>query len=400
MKTAILFDSVGPYHAARLFAAARVCQLLAIQVHERSREYDWLPVHLPSSVSSVTIESGDGVGLNRHAAIAKLWKILTDFAPDSVFIPGWSSRHSLAALDWCMRNTTPAVLMSESTSLDLPRFRLEEWLKSCIVSMCSAALVGGSRQASYVAALGMPADRVFLGYDVVDNDYFKTQAERVRTQSGHFRAQYSLPKHYFLASARFVESKNLPFLIREYASYYVTAGTAPYSQAPWTLVILGDGPERPLLEKQVSSLHLDHTILMPGFKQYPELPAYYGLASGFIHASTSEPWGLVVNEAMASGLPVLVSARCGCAQELVWPGRNGFVFDPGEPGQLSNLMLRLSSCHAERISLASGAASIISKWGPERFSAGLQKSSRTAILHGPRRVGWWPRTLLQCLLRR
>ena len=400
MKTAILFDNFGPYHTARLAAAARSCQLLAIQAHERSREYQWLPVEVPSTIPSVTLESAGGSSLNRHGAIAKLWKTLTDFGPDSVFIPGWSNRHSLAALDWCVGNAIPAVLMSESTSFDLTRYRLKEWLKSCIVSMCSAALVGGSCQAKYVAALGIPTDRVFLGYDVVDNDYFKSQTERVRTDSGQFRAQYSLPDRYFLASARFVKSKNLSYLIREYASYYAAANTVGHSQHPWALVILGDGQERPLLEKQVSSLQLDHTILMPGFKQYAELPAYYGLASGFIHASTSEPWGLVVNEAMASGLPVLVSGKCGCARELVRPGRNGFVFDPGEPAQLSNLMLRLSTCDAERIRLAKGAASIICKWGPERFSAGLQDSSRTAIQHGPRRVGWPPRTLLQCLLRR
>jgi glycosyltransferase involved in cell wall biosynthesis len=400
VKTAILFDNFGPYHAARLAAAARTCQLLAIQVHARSREYEWLPPRLPSTLSSVTIESPGGSSLNRHGAIAKLWTALTDFAPDSVFVPGWSNRHSLAALDWCVRNATPAVVMSESTSIDLPRCRVKEWLKSCIVSMCSAALVGGSLQAKYVTALGMPADRVFFGYDVVDNDYFKKQTERVRTESGQLRAESGLPEHYFLWSARFVRSKNLSYLIREYASYHATADTARTSQCPWALVILGDGPERRLLEEQISRLQLDKSILLPGFKQYAELPIYYGLASTFIHASTSEPWGLVVNEALACGLPVLVSDRCGCTQELVRPGCNGFAFNPGEPGQLTKLMLLLSSCDEERIRLGKGAASQISRWGPERFSGGLQESSRTAIVQGPRKAGRFPRMLLQCLLRR
>jgi 1,2-diacylglycerol 3-alpha-glucosyltransferase len=400
VKTAILFDNFGPYHAARLAAAARSCQLLAIQAHERSREYKWLPAHVPSTVSSVTLESAGGSSLNRHGAIAKLWQTLTDFGPDSVFIPGWSNRHSLAALNWCVRNSIPAVLMSESSSFDLTRYSLKEWLKSCIVSMCSAALVGGSRQANYVTTLGMPAERVFLGYDVVDNEYFKNQTELVRSQSGQFRAQYNLPERYFLASARFVKSKNLYYLIREFASYHAFADMVGHSQRPWALVILGDGPERPLLEKQVSRLQLNNIVLMPGFRQYAELPIYYGLASGFIHASTSEPWGLVVNEAMASGLPVLVSESCGCARELVRPGHTGFVFDPREPGELSKLMFRLWNCDAERLHLGRGAASLISKWGPERFSGGLEESSRMAILQGPRKAGRWPCLLLQCLSRR
>jgi len=400
VKIAILFDNFGPYHAARLAAAARSCQLLAIQAHERSRDYKWLPPHLPSSTSSVTLQSAGGGSLNRHGAIAKLWKALTDFAPDSVFIPGWSNRHSLAGLDWCVRNRIPAVLMSESSRFDLTRYWLKEWLKSCIVSMCSAALVGGSRQAKYVTTLGMPAERVFLGYDVVDNDYFKNQTERVRTRSGQFRAQYNLPERYFLASARFVKSKNLSYLIREFASYHASADMVGHSQRPWALVILGEGPERPFLEKQVSRLQLNNIVLMPGFKQYPDLPVYYGLASGFIHASTSEPWGLVVNEAMASGLPVLVSETSGCARELVRPGHTGFVFDPREPGELSKLMFRLWSRDAERIHLGRGAASLISKWGPERFSGGLEESSRAAIVQGPRKAGRWPRILVHCLSTR
>jgi glycosyltransferase involved in cell wall biosynthesis len=400
VKIAILFDNFGPYHVARLAAASRVCQLLAIQVHERSGEYEWLPVSLPSTLSSITIGSSGGGRITRRDSISKLWRALANFSPDALFIPGWSNRHSLAALDWCVRNETPAVLMSESTNIDRPRYRLKEWLKSSIVSMCSAALVGGSPQAQYVTALGMPADRVFLGYDVVDNDYFKNQTELVRTRRRQFRAEFALPEHYFLASARFVKSKNLSYLIREYAIYHAFANTACNSRRPWALVLLGDGPERRLLEEQISQLHLDDSILLPGFKQYAELPVYYGLASAFIHASTSEPWGLVVNEAMASGLPVLVSERCGCAAELVWPGCNGFTFDPGKLGQLSKLMIRLSSCDEERTRLGQGSTSAISRWGLERFSRGLQRSSRSAIVQGSCKAGWRSRVLLRCLLRK
>src|SRR5208337_5127598 len=84
-----------------------------------------------------------------------------------------------------------------------------------------------------------------------------------------------------------------------------------------------------------------HAAHLPGFKQYEELPAYYGLAGAFVHASTAEQWGLVANEAMASGLPVLVSNRCGCATELVEEGRNGFAFDPENVEQLAGFMRRL-----------------------------------------------------------
>ncbi len=87
----------------------------------------------------------------------------------------------------------------------------------------------------------------------------------------------------------------------------------PPNPEMWDLVLLGDGPLKPTLLKLISSLGLESCVHLPGFKQYDELPVYLGLAETFIHASTTEQWGLVVNEAMASGLPVLVSNRCGCA---------------------------------------------------------------------------------------
>jgi glycosyltransferase involved in cell wall biosynthesis len=118
---------------------------------------------------------------------------------------------------------------------------------------------------------------------------------------------------------------------------------------------------------------------MPGFKQYSELAPYYGFASAFIHPSTSEPWGLVVNEAMASRLPVLVSERCGCARDLVRTGQNGFTFDPSRPGELSQLMLRISTSPTESERLGRAGAVLISRWGPERFARGLRNAAHKAV---------------------
>ncbi len=80
------------------------------------------------------------------------------------------------------------------------------------------------------------------------------------------------------------------------------------------------------------------TCILPGFKPYDELPVYYALANAFVHASTSEQWGLVVNEAIATGLPVIVSNRCGCAPELV--NGNGFTFDPTNEDELTDAAVR------------------------------------------------------------
>ena len=86
---------------------------------------------------------------------------------------------------------------------------------------------------------------------------------------------------------------------------------------------------------------------MPGFKQYHDLPAYYGLAGAFVHTSTVEQWGLVVNEAMAAGLPVLVSRNCGCAADLVQDGVNGFAFDPLDGDRMAALLTKVAGLSAD-----------------------------------------------------
>jgi 1,2-diacylglycerol 3-alpha-glucosyltransferase len=120
-------------------------------------------------------------------------------------------------------------------------------------------------------------------------------------------------------------------------------------------------------------------VLLPGFKQYSELPVYYGLASAFVHASTSEPWGLVVNEAMASGLPVLVSNQCGCAPDLVREDRNGFTFDPCSVQQLTELMLRFLDNKSLNTTMGNESFKIISDWDLSRFSNSFRTAAETAV---------------------
>src|SRR5436309_12575145 len=111
------------------------------------------------------------------------------------------------------------VVMSESSRQDEPRTWWKETIKRGIVALYSAALVGGQRHVEYLVELGMPRERIFTGYDVVDNEHFRQKAEEVRSQKSEVRQKYGLPENYFLASARFIPKKNLQRLIRAYSVY-------------------------------------------------------------------------------------------------------------------------------------------------------------------------------------
>ena len=187
-----------------------------------------------------------------------------------------------------------------------------------------------------------------------------------------------------LASAQFVEKKNLPKLVQAYAEYRKRSDVRDQkldvndSKTCWDLVLLGDGPLREALNSQLSTLNLNEQVHLPGFKPYDELPVYYALANAFVHASTTEQWGLVVNEAIASGLPVIVSNRCGCAPELV--NGNGFTFDPTNEDELAKRLLEIASLSdQERKQLSDNSFRIAANFGPERFGEGLESAASVAM---------------------
>ncbi len=229
------------------------------------------------------------------------------------------------------------------------------------------------------------------------------KAAEVRSQLPQIRAIHRLPENYFLASARFVEKKNLLNLIRAYAQYRELAESKsdlrPLTSDLWSLVLLGDGPLRSALSHLISDLRLQQSVLLPGFKQYGELPVYYACAKTFIHASTVEQWGLVVNEAMASGLPVLVSNRCGCARDLVHDAVNGFTFDPYNVEQLAQLMLKISGPNFPLSVFGSESLRIIADWCPDRFARGLGRAVESALASPRPHFGTPDRLLLQLLSR-
>jgi 1,2-diacylglycerol 3-alpha-glucosyltransferase len=396
-RVAVIFHRFGPYHRARLAAAARVFDVLGVEEAPETSEYDWDEVGTGDAFRRITLLGrGDRPVQPAREIARRTTAVLEREQPVAVVIPGWSDPAALAALRWGLENGVPAVVMSESTSFDEPRRGWKEWIKTRVVRRCAAGLVGGEPHAEYLAALGMPRERIFSGYDAVDNTHFAFGAAAARADGEIARARLLLPERYFLASSRFVPQKNLSGLLTAYTAYRRTVGSGA-----WKLVLLGDGPLRPALTEQIAALDLATDVLLPGFKQYGELPAYYGLASAFVHASTTEPWGLVVNEAMAAGLPVLVSERCGCVRELVVEGENGWTFPPADPAALTVFFTRTAACDASALA-AMGAASQrrIADWSPEAFAANLERAVLTACAQPPHKFGPWDRLLFALLLRR
>jgi glycosyltransferase involved in cell wall biosynthesis len=407
---AVVFHHIGPYHRARLNAAAD--RLSVTGIEWSAKGYDaWGEGDSPARYEKVSLFPEATDYYPRKAELRRAFcSALEQANPDVVAVNGWNNFGSMVAVNCCVRRGLPMVVMSESARGDEPRTWWKEMIKRRIIDLYSAALVGGQRHVEYLVDLGMPRDRIFTGYDVVDNGYFARRSEEIR--NSHLRQGYSgqaafeirnkhgLPENYFLASARFIEKKNLQRLIRAYTEYCQRSeirgqkSAVSLGNAPWNLVILGDGPLKPDLCRLISDLRLDAHVQLPGFKQYEELPVYYALAKAFVHASTTEQWGLVVNEAIASGLPVIVSERCGCAPELVQG--NGFTFNPTDVDELASRLWEMASLSEHDLKqLGEASRKIAERFGPELFGDGLEQAASVAMkLLTPNKSGITDRALL------
>lgn len=311
---------------------------------------------------------------------------LDSINPDVIFISGWTNPESMTAIRWAITNGVPRIMMSESQIDDASRSAFREYVKQQLVSLCNAGLVGGPPHADYMETLGIPKSRIAFGYNAVDNDHYERGSDQARAEAKAQRARLDLPERYVLASGRFIEKKNLPTLVRAYAKARADRKDAP------DLIILGGGEEQGAIEAAIADTAMTEHVHLPGYRGYDDLPAIYGLSEGFAHVSKTEQWGLVINEAMASGVPVVVSEPCGATRTMVVDGQSGFVVSADEDGIAEGLRKLFALSKTERNKMGQAARQDAAAWGPTRFGAGVAEASRLALDHQAqqpsKRIGW------------
>ena len=387
MRLAVSFTNLGPYHLARLRALAAALamhgdELIAYETAGGERRYPWLRTVASEPFDRVTLFPGrDLEDLPRAACRRAVTEALDRDRPDALGIVGYARPESMAMLGWALRRRRPTVLMSESQEIDHPRVWWKETVKRRRVSRFSAALVGGPRHADYLVRLGMPAGRIALGYNAVDNHRFARLAEAARSMPG---GRSGLPdRPYFIAVSRFVAEKNLGRLVDAFAKYRQEAGPSA-----WDMVLCGGGPGEREVDAAVRESGFAEAIHRPGFLQAEPLSRWLAQASAFVHPSLMEPWGLVANEAAACGLPLLISDRAGCAETLVPDptGTTGRRFDPSSVREISASLAWLAGMpEDERRTMGRRAAAVVSEWGPDRFARGMVEALGMAVEYEGRR---------------
>jgi len=392
-QAGILWSSFGPYHIARIEAAAKAlesenCGLTAFRFTEKSDTYSW-DAESPRSNAVVTLSDGEARGFATSISIARrFFKELRARKIDCVFMPSFSPLPNALCLFTARAAGCRIVLMTESWKATGSNHIGSRFLKRILVSLCHSALVGGTPQMEYLTGLGMGKELIFQGYDVVDVEFFRKAADGFRKDRSSRRENLNtwLPSRYFLSLGRYVKKKNLGLIIDSYSM--LKRERFPMEIR---LVMVGNGPQELELKQMVTKAGLEWTdvvgleepdrkadVYFYPFQQIEKTPRFFALAEAFILPSLWEEWGLVVNEAMACGTPVLVSRNVGAGFDLIENGKNGWIFDPKAAGNLKELLLLFCEDPTLRGRMGAAGAEKIRDWGLERFGESALGAWRAA----------------------
>lgn len=238
--------------------------------------------------------------------------------PDVIVVCGWIFWPYIRLIGHPSLDGARVILGMDSPWRGTAVQRLSRWRLRDVVRHSDLVVTAGERSAEYARHMGVAPDRIRSGYYGFDYDRFSPVAERRSDRPDEWPRQ-------FLFAGRYVPQKDLATLMRAYAEY--RAGVTE----PWGLTCCGSGPDGVLLQGQPG-------VTDAGFTQPGDQPAMFARHGAFVLASSFEPWGVVLAEAAASGLPLLCTTACGAAADLVRESVSGFAVQPADPHGLARAM--------------------------------------------------------------
>lgn len=236
----------------------------------------------------------------------------------------------------------------------------------------SGILTIGTMNKEYYRTIGFKPERLFRVPYAVDNEWFQARIAEAAERREDFRAELGLEpgRPIALFAAKLQKRKRCQDLIRA----FIEIADRPEAGRPY-LLVAGDGELRDELHELAKGAP-EGSIKFLGFRGQTELPPLYDISDMFVLPSDTEPWGLVTNEAMNGSLPVIATTEVGAARDLVLPGENGFVIEPGDIDALADALLKLFSDAELRRRMGARSLEIVDGWGFREDVEGLKDALR------------------------
>ncbi len=292
---------------------------------------------------------------------------------DAVIVHGYASATNLICLS-APRGRTRLLFRGESNlqaRRSVPRRVAKQVLMRTLLHRVDHFLSIGSLNSAYYEAYGVRRERITLAPYSVDNDFFIDRSAAARLDREVTRQQLGLPERRTLfVSAAKVVSKKRPFDLLE---GFVRAGISQRAG----LVYVGDGDLIDELRHRVQSLGLSESVQILGFRNQTELPQILGACDALVLPSDFEPWGLIVNEAMACGAAAIVSDQVGSGPDLVGDAR--CTFPVGDVEHLGRILCAMVDQPDLLRQLKSEASGRIAHWGLEQTADGVLRGVEAAL---------------------
>ncbi|HMV82079.1 MAG TPA: glycosyltransferase family 4 protein [Blastocatellia bacterium] len=339
--------------------AETVAQTVAHQTVILDRQRPWLKTKLGSSLT----------------ASASLLEILWRERPDCLLIYGYTLLPQMTALLWAMATRTPYVIAGDANlyndaATGWKRFVKSFWLK-LVVRRAAALLAVGTANRLFWQSYGARAERIFDARFAVDNEFFARESLARQTEAQRLRQTLGLAgKVVFLFVGRLVKRKNVDLILR---------AARQLNDERIAVVIAGSGEERDALEALAAE---NSQIVFAGNVAPKELPLFYALADALVLPAGREPWGLVVNEAMACGLAVVAHKHCGAAVDLV-DADNGAALNGFSVDELAAAMQRIAADQTLRHSMQQRSRERIQAWTIEAAARGIIQAVESAARKQP-----------------
>ncbi len=234
-------------------------------------------------------------------------------------------------------------------------------IKRIVFPRVDATLGSGEESRAFAMKFGTPADKAMCLPHSIDVVHYSDGAGRTRPERGALRRELGLEGATFIYVGRLWWGKGINYLLEAFEA------VQRQSAAPVSLLLVGDGPEEGKL-KQACAERGIRNVVFAGFQQKPDLPRYYALADVFVFPTLGDPYGLVVDEAMACGLPIISTSAAGEIRDRIEEGVNGYIVPPEDSTALAGAMRTLTEDAALRERMGAVSAQKIQDHTPEQWA--------------------------------
>jgi glycosyltransferase involved in cell wall biosynthesis len=294
---------------------------------------------------------------------------------DAVIVPGYKCVGYLQAVAAGLRRNVPVLLRGESR--DRPnQTRTKQIVRDAVLRPLFRRIAGflaiGQMAHLHYSRLGVPDAKIHFSPYCVDNDRFETARATLASQRSDIRAGWGIPHDAVVAV---IPGK----LVAGKAPLDALRAACDCADEKLWLLFAGDGPQRDEVVNAARALGFSRYIVT-GFLNQDAMPRAYAAADMLLLPSRSETWGVVVNEAMISGLPAFVSRAVGCAPDLVRPGLTGGAFDAGNISELAGVLRRAAGSVADLQRMGARARDLVAtNYSPAAAADGIVTGVRAAL---------------------